>query len=298
MKVRFLFKSHADGVTLTATSGTPANMQTGGAARTWRTDGLAGQATAPFGESKNINVIHLENVNFDSPVSVQFSDDDFATVKHVETFSKWAKDLTYAAATHWFTGAAVGGDKVLDANGDAVLDGGGDAVLDATYAGVALPIAAESMRITVDDPDNADGYVEIGRLMVGEYSTMENSPNISVNKSFNYRERSPQIETRGGSWRQMERPPQRQIRLEFEFLHEDDATEIAADSLIEYLRTIGPRSDVLVTIYPAENTDRERLHTVVGRITERSDLRGNFLAVESGVTKLYSRLTFEITESL
>lgn len=296
-KLRFLFKSHPDDVTLTATSGTPSRMQTGGPSRTWRSDDLAEQeVTAPLGESKNFNLVHLENINTDQALVVQFSDDNFSTIKYAEQFTKWAKALTYKATTLWLSGTA-GGDKILDANGDAVLDANGDAVLDNAY-NVALPIAAEYMRLVVVDSTNPDGYVEIGRLMAGEYYEAESSQNIGINKTFDIRERSQQIETRGGQFRAMARDPQRVIGVEYEDLHDDDATEIDDDSLVEYLRTVGPRGDILISVYPEEGTDRERLHTVVGRITQRSAIQGQDVVKDGATNTLFSRLTFEVTEVL
>lgn len=295
---RLLAVSHADAATITATSEAldADNLKDTDVRKVWRSSSAAAQTiTMDFGSTKQSNVIHLENVNLSSAgaYTIQLSDDNFATILYSESFAKWGDDLAHAAATHWFN---TGGHVLVDGNGDTVVDGNGDQIVSATWT---LPVSARYARVIVDDATNADGYLEIGRVKIGKYFDAPNSKNVAVGPGLDYVERGALLATRGGGFRSENKTPQRRLRVAWQWVHPTDAYGIGGAEFAELLRVTGHRDDVLLSVYPEDGeSDRERLHTVLGRITDRSEIQGTTLIKSGADVALYSQLSIELTEAI
>lgn len=295
---RIMGASWADDATITATSEAmdADNLKDTDVRKVWRSSGLADQTiTMDFGSTKQSNVLHLENINLSSAgaYTLELSDDNFATIVYSENFGKWADDLAHAAATHWFN---TGGHTLVDGNGDAIVDGNGDPIVSATWT---LPVSARYARIIVEDASNADGYLEIGRIKIGRYFDAPNSKNVAVGPGLDYVERGALLATRGGGFRSENKTPQRRLRVAWQWVHPTDAYTLGGNEFAELLRVTGHRSDVLLSVYPEDGeSDRERLHTVLGRITDRSEIQGTELIKEGADVLLYSQLSLEVTEAI
>lgn len=299
--VRILGTSHMDGITLTATSEALSvdNLQNPSVKKVWRSTDTASQTiSGPFGEMVNVNAVYLKNTNVTGtrPFTIVLSDDGFTTIKYAYRFGPYPKVLSYREAMAYLP-ASSGGERLVDANGDAVLDGNGDAVLEASYS-VSLPVTATHMRLLVDDADNSDGYLEMGRVKLGEYFDAPNSNNVAVGPELSYVERGELVQTRGGGFRAEQETPQRRIRVTYETVADSDAWTINGESFAEIMEHVGQRDDIVIDVYPAEGTDRERRHVLSGRKTNNSAISGNFNALVDGTLTLHSRVAFEVTEAL
>ena len=295
---RLLSVSHGDTATITASPTaaiSQSNLADTDVSKPWRSREAVDQIIDfDFGAAKNVNVIYLGNINFSSCV-VMFSSDAFATVDHVEEISAFANDLAHKDAILWLTGAS-GGDYVVDGAGDYIVDGNGDRLIDQAYSN-SLPISARYMRLFISGATAS--YFEIGRVKVGEYFDAPNSRNVGIGPSVDYVERGALVPTRGGGFRSESKIPQRVVRVRWDWIHPTDAYALAGDEFAEMLRVTGHRGDVLLSVYPAESeTDRERLHTVLGRITDRSSIDGTDLINDGAGVQLYSSLSIEVTEAI
>lgn len=261
---RILGKSWADDITLTATSEALAieHLQDTDVRKVWRSTSSAAQTiSGDFGEAKTCNGIHLENLNLLSGATIQLelSNDSGFTPNLVDTtFSPWSQDLTFKAATKFFT-----------------------------------EVSARYMRITITDASgNPDGYVEVGRLKIGDFLKPEK--NISFGASLDYEELGELQRARGGALIPQSKDPARILSCQWDWLKDAESQEV-----LELKRITGQRDDVVLSAYAEEGGNLERYHTVLGFATgwqpnERYVVSGR----ESGNLVNRSRFVVTVTESL
>ena len=125
--------------------------------------------------------------------------------------------------------------------------------------------SARYWRLTITDTTNADGYVEIGRLIIGDY--ISPAINVEYGYSLNWIDPSEQSRTRGSAIRSTNITPFRRVTFSYQFL---DQTE--AFRMHELKRDVGKRKDILFSLVPEEDTARERINTLLGRPVEWSSL--------------------------
>lgn len=104
-------------------------------------------------------------------------------------------------------------------------------------------VLATSYRITVTGGDE-DGYIEIGRIMVGEYWSPED--NMSWSPQIEWRESGEHLITEGGSLRTVGVGDlRREIAFDLDWLAETDRSR-----LISLLGRAGMGADLLISLYP------------------------------------------------
>lgn len=266
---RILGGSLIDDVTLTATSEAldADNLKDSDVRKVWRSTSTSDQEiTADFGASVDINGIHLENLNLQDAGTIQLelsNDSGFSPNLLDTTFSPWADDLAHRAATKFFTS-----------------------------------VSARYMRITFSDSSNPDGYIEAGRVMIGDFFGAPNSSNIAIGPSIWPEERGLLMDMRGGNQRAQQKTARRVIRCRWQWVHEDDAFTLGGNEFFELMRITGQRDDVVLSCYPEQGDDMERLHTIYGRIRTRSPIEGHFDRVSGSDVTLYSSLEIEVSESI
>lgn len=269
--VRILGTSLADGITLSASDETISvdNLQDTDARSVWK--GASGNGRnqewfqGTFAASSTVNALHLENVNFnnDAVLCLQLSDDGFSTIKSNTRFQKWQKDLTFKSATLW-----------LPSN-----------------------VTATDFRIVMVDPTNTNGR-QVGRLKIGQYFDAPNSENVEIGPNFAMAPQGELVEMRSGGYRAEQKPRRRQVSVTWDFAHDDDNWSIDANSFAELLEEVGYEDDMLIAVYPEQYDDRDRRHTILGRMIQNTGLQGNFLAKRNGTVYLYSRLGITVSEAL
>jgi len=99
-------------------------------------------------------------------------------------------------------------------------------------------------RITLDDPDNPDGFMEVGRILIGDTFTPQF--NFSWSPRATWQESGVHKITEGGSLRTIGIGDQRRrIEINLDWLIDTDRTQ-----LISRLARVGMGSDVLISLYP------------------------------------------------
>lgn len=123
------------------------------------------------------------------------------------------------------------------------------------------PVSARWWRLFITDTTPETHYLECGRIMLGQY--FEPSVNFEWGYSIDWVDQSQQIRTRGGALRAEFRTPFRRVQASFQWLDGYDV-----DWMLEIMRLIGRRGDVLWVAYPDEDTDMARRNIISGRLTD------------------------------
>jgi len=110
---------------------------------------------------------------------------------------------------------------------------------------------AAAFKIVITDTNNADGYLQIGRIYLGNYW----SPRLNVGNglSMEWRESSTTTRTDGGSLRTEGYMPYRAFSFSLDGMIESDRAEFS-----EIVRRVGKRVDFLISFYPTLGGNAER----------------------------------------
>lgn len=138
-------------------------------------------------------------------------------------------------------------DWGVDPLGASLFDGWG-------YVFAALwfaTVTGSFIRITLSDPTNPDGYMEASRLFVGAYIEPSTMPWPGL--SLQWRDSSSQSRTDGGTLRTEAGAQFRALVVSGALMPEDQRTELTT-----LLKDAGLRQDVYVSVFPGENSARER----------------------------------------
>jgi len=121
-------------------------------------------------------------------------------------------------------------------------------------------------RVTITDTANADGYVEVGKIMVGQSW----SPATNHNWGAAHRrvKESTISRTRGGGARSSPATSYRVVSVGFSWL--DDVEDAELDDI---LARYGLQSGVLLSCYPEEGGARERTYSVYGLLSGWTESR-------------------------
>ena len=105
-------------------------------------------------------------------------------------------------------------------------------------------IRADSYRITISDPDNPDGFIEVGRIIAGE--TFSPKFNVSYGLELEYQESSEHRRTEGGSLRTIgDDSLARRLPINLDWLEAPDRRRMS-DELLR----IGKRGDIYISVFP------------------------------------------------
>lgn len=234
-KVLILHDNRADRAALAASSvaGTlvAANLQDRLLGKVWRATGFEESVTATWSLAESVNVVALLNHNLSTAATIRVRVGD----GYDETFYAWPALYGLGEAplgTDGLGGLPYGiEDAAQGYKRNAILR------LGETAQGTTL-------RLDIADPDNADGYVQAGRLIAG--LGWQPTRNFSFGWSIGWEDPSEQTEMDGGALWVEEREPYRVLTLPFRHATRGDAL----GNLTDLARIAGNRGDVLVVPFP------------------------------------------------
>lgn len=118
---------------------------------------------------------------------------------------------------------------------------------------------ADSYRITINDAENPDGYIEVGRIIAGE--AFSPKFNAAYGLELTWREASEHRRTEGGSLRTVGNGNlSRQLPIDLDFIDKYDRRQ-----LTDELLRIGKRGDVYVSVFPETGGLDEAEYAFMGR---------------------------------
>lgn len=138
------------------------------------------------------------------------------------------------------------------------------------------PMVCRYARVSILDAANSSGYIQCGRLVVGNYWTPTGG-NLKYGYELNRVTTSKQIQMDSGATRASQLATYREMQISFEFL-------TAGDELTfhEILQKIDLYKNILVAVYPEEGTSNERLHTMLCFLVEWHGTARDSLCSRSG----------------
>lgn len=116
-----------------------------------------------------------------------------------------------------------------------------------------------SYRITLSDADNADGYLQASRLVIGR--GMQPEYNASWGGSLAWVDESKHQRMAGGSLHVEQVEVYRELEISLDWL-----TDVDRRRLTEAQRRSGKRGEVFISLYPGAGGAKERDHSLVGRM--------------------------------
>ena len=176
---------------------------------------------------------------------------DFA--KTTEVYDSTA--LAVGTALPWGTGGLQWGVTPWGAS-STILDGT-PAYFSHWFADETTAVA---FQIDIADATNTDGYLQIGRIYLGDY--WEPSVNVTYGMGMQWREASKQHRTDGGSLRTEGYYPYRSYSASFDALTDTDREEWN-----EITRKLGTRLDFLVSFAPEAGGKLERDYMAACKFT-------------------------------
>jgi hypothetical protein len=117
-------------------------------------------------------------------------------------------------------------------------------------------------RLIITDATNPNGYIQGGRYCAGDYWEPEMA-NLTWGYQVKRVDNSKQFDLLNGGIRTEKRPSYRQVNVSFQHL-----TKLDENRLSELLTVRGKSADLFVSIYPEEGSVNERLHTMLGFLTD------------------------------
>lgn len=277
--IRFLDRSKADSTAATVTASSEAgNMVVGNMLNTlpgvpWRSTGAASEVISidlTQSEPVSVVVLYKNNLSNDATVTIQGSDDAGFSVLIYDSGGLPGAEPEYGWGEAPFGMPGFGG---YAEEGKAWSH---------PFLVAWIPLStARYWRITMEDSANPDGYIQVGRLMIGSYF----SPKYNVNWGYSdgWQDLSTQSRTRGGDLRTEHRPRFRKGTLKFSWL---DATDSGRFSQMFF--EVGRSKDMLISTFPEDGTSRDYLHTMIVKLTDWSLISH---------TKTGGQLSFTVEES-
>ena len=127
------------------------------------------------------------------------------------------------------------------------------------------PTVFRSFRITITDSSNPAGYMEISRGLLGPY--IEPTFNPIYGMSLAWDEDAVQERTDGGTLHTDPATPFRVLELNLR-----DLDESARPKFFEMTRQVGERNEFFISVYPEEGGEKERDHSMLGKLSGVSPL--------------------------
>ncbi len=113
-------------------------------------------------------------------------------------------------------------------------------------------------RITINDPANPDGYIQVGRVISGLSFSPEYNP--AYGAELQWLEQVEHRRTEGGSLRSIGGGLARRLSIDLDFLTDADRTKLTTE-----LVKRGKAADVFVSLYPEQGGVKEIEHSFLAR---------------------------------
>lgn len=119
------------------------------------------------------------------------------------------------------------------------------------------PVFSRYLKIIIDDQTNPQGYIQISRLKVGRY--FEGAYNINWGVSRGVKINSKVSFSESGARFVKRKPQQRTLTLDWSYLSANEEFNI-----FEMQKEIDLDKDVLISVYPEQQTTEENLYCLLG----------------------------------
>jgi hypothetical protein len=216
---------------------------------------------------------------------------DFAAARNVNACVAYRHNLSATATLRvvLFDGPGLTGNLLYDSgNEDAsslwssyswVTD-----TLAPKFSTLWLPAtyAARSALVLLRDKANADGYIQLKRLMLGE--VINPTRQVITGMGLQWVDDSQQQRTLAGSLRTDPQARYRRLTGELDALPESERAAV-----VEAAGYAGLSREVFVSVYPGLGGTQERDHSLLGKFTRLPQM--------SQAKPMYARSTFEISET-
>ncbi|UTD54911.1 hypothetical protein [Halomonas sp. MS1] len=116
----------------------------------------------------------------------------------------------------------------------------------------------DSYRITIDDPANPDGFIQVQRIAVGDYFSPKF--NAAYEPVLDWVDTSEHRKTEGGSLNTVGGSLSRRLTIDLNFLDSSDRSKLTLKALKS-----GKTSDVFISLYPAKGGIDEAEHEFLAR---------------------------------
>lgn len=131
---------------------------------------------------------------------------------------------------------------------------------------------ADQYRITISDPGNPDGYIQVGRIVAGFAFSPQYNPAYGL--SLTWQEDAEQRRTEGGSLRTItSNGKSRLLNIDLNHLPGGDRTRLTTE-----LVKVGKQGDVFVSVYPEQGGIKELEHSFISRHENDYSHTHNFYA--------------------
>lgn len=260
--MRVVYFNDADAATLTATSEYPtlpvSNLKSNLKSQVWRAAGSSVTLTAKWTNLVNMRCVALPFTNLTSTAKMQVS----CFLNEADTTPFFTTGLVlccgYSPLSHFSWGNAPLGVNAFSYGGGA-------------YGVVWFPIkAARKIEVLISDPDNPMGYLEAGRLVVGNYWEPERNCDWGV--MVGVQDNARHERNHGGDLFTESGARFRKVGFNLSAMSEGDRS-----SFMNYLRGVGMTGPALVSIFP-ESSDPtlEQTYMVYGKLSAPSGVAATF----------------------
>lgn len=264
-RARFAWRSYPDGQAITATS-SAGNMAASNLLGTniqlpWQSTTTAAQTLQ--GQFATLQAcdylcLYAHNLSYDATIRLQLANDSGFT------------DITYD-----HTWQAVLPAYGFGADSFGLVPFGGYAPSKQVPYSVFWFDAALAMywRVVITDTSNPDGYIQVGRLMLGDYWSVENirsNFNYGYNRALLSTEKAQQ--TLSGAVYVTEGVKFRKFSIKFNTL-----SALDEENLHDMIHSCGLSGHILFSAYPELGTSEEQAHTALCRyVSDSGSTRTNF----------------------
>ena len=267
--IRLIIDNLHDEAEVTATSQAlpSSNTQRSGRSYVWRSTGLGEQVlTASFETARFINagVLLDHNLSLTASIRLELLVDGDVVYDSGDVSPGEIKPLGV-----WIAGVDPWGQSDLS-------------TLPTQQYVVWLPelTLCSEYRITINDPENPDGYIQIGRIFSGEYYSPEFNPEYGL--TLEWQDFSENVRTESGSLRSIGTGTARLVSFELPRNKQRGVGE-----LTQLMMSVGREKDVYISIYPERGGLLESEHAFVAR------RRNNYAHTHSFYGNWQTALQFE-----
>lgn len=122
-------------------------------------------------------------------------------------------------------------------------------------------VSCKKLTISISDPDNTSGYLEVSRIIVGKYWSPIYNTKFGI--QVTHSDQSEQNRTEAGNLVTTNKPVFKSMNFELEWLPPNDRKQF-----VDMVKTIGTRRPVFVSVFP-EDADayRENEYEIYGKFT-------------------------------
>ncbi|CDG54577.1 MULTISPECIES: hypothetical protein [Halomonadaceae] len=242
--IEILFDNKHDAATLTASSqqSPPEYTQVSGGSHLFRTLGIENETlTADLGSALYMTkvVIYGHNLSPAGTINVELLLNGDAVA---ETGFKGVAELI-----------PLGRFRVgIDPWGGHDLSGLSTVSFEANFQ----PTIANAYRITINDPTNVKGYLEIGRVFSGAPWSPPKDMNISYGVSMNNKTATRKERTEGGSLIAIGKGGWREVSLSFDHLEDAEF-----ENFVKEMNKTDDTTEVYINVYPEKGGVIEAIHS-------------------------------------